>query len=215
MKHALLFFKTLSKETFVTLIMEIKEPAPAYNKKFYSIAEYLQMENEAVEKHEYYKGEIFAMSGAGNRHNIISINIIVSLANSLKGKSCQPFGSDMRIHIPENTLFTYPDISVICGDIINPDEDENSATNPTVIFEILSPSTRNYDRGVKFMLYRAIPTLKEYILVEAESIHVEQFAINKEGLWQLKEFSSQDDQLSIDALNVNLQLKEIYDRCKL
>ena len=195
--------------------MEIKEPGAAYNKKFYSIAEYLQMENEAVEKHEYYKGEIFAMGGAGARHNIISINIIGSLYNTLKGKSCQPFGSDMRIHIPENTLFTYPDISVICGDIINAGEDENSATNATVIFEILSPSTRNYDRGVKFMLYRAIPTLKEYILVEAESIHVEQFAINKEGLWQLKEFSGQDDQLSIDALNVNLLLKDIYDRCKL
>jgi Uma2 family endonuclease len=201
--------------TFVTLNMEIKEPAHAYNKKFYSIAEYLQMENEALEKHEYYKGEIFAMSGAGNRHNIIAINIIVSLGNSLKGKSCQPYGSDMRIHIPENTLFTYPDISVICGDIINADEDEKTVTNPTVIIEILSPSTRNYDRGIKFMLYRAIPTLREYILVEAESIHVEQFAINKEGLWQLKEFSSQDDQLMLESINVNLILKDIYDRCKL
>ena len=201
--------------TFVTLNMEIKEPAHAHNKKFYSIAEYLQMENEALEKHEYYKGEIFAMSGAGNRHNIIAINIIVSLANSLKGKSCQPFGSDMRIHIPQNTLFTYPDISIICGDIINADEDENSTTNPTVIIEILSPSTRNYDRGVKFMLYRAIPTLKEYLLVEAESIHVEQFAINRDGLWQLKEFSSQDDQLTLESINVDLILKDIYDRCKL
>lgn len=195
--------------------MEIKEPVPVYDKKFYSIEEYLQMENEAVEKHEYYKGEIFAMSGAGNRHNIISINIILSLGNSLKGKSCQPFGSDMRIHIPENTLFTYPDVSVICGDIINPKEDENSVLNPTVIFEILSPSTRNYDRGLKFMLYRAIPTLREYILVEAESIHVEQFAINKEGLWQLKEYSSQEDQLMLESFNVKLLLSDIYDRCKL
>jgi Uma2 family endonuclease len=168
-----------------------------------------------VEKHEYYKGEIFARSGAGNRHNIISINIIALLFNSLKGKNCQPFGSDMRIHIPQNTLFTYPDISIICGDIINHDEDENSATNPRVIIEILSPSTRNYDRGLKFMLYRAIPTLKEYILVEAESIHVEQFAINKEGLWQLKEFSNQNDHLILESLDVILPLNEIYDRCKL
>ncbi|MDQ6901732.1 MAG: Uma2 family endonuclease [Bacteroidota bacterium] len=195
--------------------MEVKEPSPAYSKKFYSIAEYVQMENEAIEKHEYYQGEIFAMSGAGSRHNIISINIIISLGVSLKGKSCQPFGSDMRIHIPQNTLFTYPDISIICGDIINADEDENTAINPTVIFEILSPSTRNYDRGMKFMLYRAIPTLKEYILVEAESIHVEQFAINKEGLWQLKEFSNQQDQLTLESLDVKLLLKDMYDRCKL
>ncbi len=195
--------------------MEIKEPAHAYDKKFYSIEEYLEIENKSVEKHEYYKGEIFAMSGAGNRHNIISINIIVSLGNSLKGKSCQPYGSDMRIHIPQNTLFTYPNISIICGDIVNSREDENTATNPTVIFEILSPSTRNYDRGVKFMLYRAIPTLKEYILVEAESIHIEHFAINKEGLWQLKEFSAKEDELILGSLNVNLYLKDIYDRCKL
>lgn len=195
--------------------MEIKEPAHAYSKKFYSIEEYLQMENEAVEKHEYCKGEIFAMSGAGNRHNIISINIIASLHNSLKGKSCQPYGSDMRIHIPHNTLFTYPDISVICGDIIAPKEDEISATNPMVIFEILSPSTRNYDRGVKFMLYRAIPTLKEYILIEAESIHIEHFAINKEGLWQLKEYANIDDQIILESLEVKLLVKDVYDRCKL
>jgi Uma2 family endonuclease len=91
--------------TFVTSNMEIKEPAHAYNKKFYSIEEYLQMENEALEKHEYYKGEIFAMSGTGNRHNIISMNIILSLGNSLQGKSCQPFGSDLRIHIPRHLVY--------------------------------------------------------------------------------------------------------------
>lgn len=195
--------------------MEVKEPAQAYQKKFYSIEEYLQMENEALEKHEYYQGEIFAMSGAGVRHNIISVNIIIALGNSLKGKSCQPYGSDMRIHIPQNTLFTYPDISVICGDITNPEEDENTATNPKVIFEILSPSTRNYDRGLKFMLYRAIPTLKEYILIEAESIHAEHFAINKEGLWQLKEYSGIEDKINLESLGVTLLIKDVYDRCNL
>ncbi|MDQ6890029.1 MAG: Uma2 family endonuclease [Bacteroidota bacterium] len=195
--------------------MEVKEPAHAYQKKSYSIEEYLEMENAATEKHEYYKGEIFAMSGAGTRHNIISINIIASLHNSLKGKSCQPYGSDMRIHIPENTLFTYPDISIICGDIMTPKEDKNTATNPTVIIEILSPSTRDYDRGGKFMLYRAIPTLKEYILIEAELIHIEHFAINKEGLWQLKEYSRLEDQLIFESLDVKLLLNDVYDRCKL
>src|ERR1035441_7396936 len=120
----------------------------------------------------------------------------------------------MRIHIPENNLFTYPDISIITGDIINPAEADDTATNPTVIFKILSPSTRNCDRSVKFMLYKSIPTLKEYILVEAESIHVEQFAINKEGFWQLKEYSSQEDQLMLESLNVKLDRRSVYDRCK-
>ncbi len=195
--------------------MEVREPAHAYQKEFYTIPEFLEMENTATEKHEYYNGEIFAMSGAGARHNIISVNIIVSLGILLKGKRCQPYGSDMRISIPENTLFTYPDVSVFCGDVTSLPEDENTATQPTVIFEILSPSTSNYDRGVKFMLYRAIPTLKDYILVDSESIHAEHFAINKQGLWQLKEHDKTAEEIFIESLNVGLSMKEIYDRSKL
>ncbi len=94
-------------------------------------------------------------------------------------------------------------------------EDENTAIGPTVIFEILSPSTRNYDRGIKFMLYRAIPTLKEYILVEAESIHVEHFAINRQGLWQLKEYDAPEEEIFIETLEVRLIMSDIYSRTKL
>ena len=129
--------------------MEVKEPAHSYQKKFYSIQEYLEMEKDSLEKHQYYRGEIFAMAGADSIHNIIFKNTFGNLFIALKGKSCQPFGSDFRIHIPENSLFTYPDISIICGDIINSKEDEDTATQPTVIIEILSPSTKNYDRGEK------------------------------------------------------------------
>ena len=195
--------------------MELEEPIPVYQKKFYSIQEYLQMEKDSLEKHEYYKGEIFAMGGAGARHNIISVNILIALGTALKGKSCRPYGSDMRINIPENSLFTYPDISVICGDIINSEEDNDTATQPTLIIEILSPSTKNYDRGEKFMLYRAITTLKEYILVDAESIHVEHFAINKEGLWQLEEHNKLQEKIIIETLNIQLQLENVYEGTKL
>lgn len=195
--------------------MEAEEPIHAYQKKFYTIEEYLEMENAALEKHEYYKGEIFAMSGASARHNIISINVIGILINALKGKSCQPYGSDMRIHIPENSLFTYPDISIICGDVVSSNEDEKTAIEPSVIIEILSPSTRNYDRGEKFMLYRAIPALKNYILVDSESIHVEHFAINKEGLWQLKEHNKIYEEIFIETLNVSLLMEDVYERSKL
>ncbi|MEP6952321.1 MAG: Uma2 family endonuclease [Ginsengibacter sp.] len=195
--------------------MEVRESAHAYQKKFYTIPEYLEMEREALEKHEYYKGAIFAMSGTSARHNIISINIIIALGIALKGKSCRPYGSDMRIHIPENSLFTYPDISIICGDVITLREDEDTATQPIVIIEILSPSTKNYDRGQKFMLYRAIPTLKEYILIDSQSIHAEHFAINKEGLWQLKEYNKSGEKISIETLNVQLLLEDVYERSKL
>ena len=161
--------------------MDVKEPLPAYSKDRYTIEEYLEMENAAAEKHEYYKGEIFAMSGAKLTHNMIVTNIFGNLYSKLKGKPCRPFGSDMRIHIPANTLFTYPDISVMCGEIESRDNDDMNFLNPTVIIEVLSPSTKNYDRGEKFRLYRDIPSLKEYILVDSESISIEAFHINSSG----------------------------------
>ncbi len=195
--------------------MELKEPAPSYKKKFYTIQEYLEMEKETSEKHEYYKGEIFAMAGASSIHNIIFKNTFGNLFIALKGKNCQPYGSDFRIYIPEHSLFTYPDISIICEDIINSKEDEETAIQPTIIIEILSPFTKNYDRGEEFMLYRAIPALKEYILIDSESIHAEHFAINKEGLWQLKEYNKPEEKITIETLNVQLLLQEVYEGTKL
>jgi Uma2 family endonuclease len=195
--------------------MEVEEPFHAYQKKFFTVQEYLDTENKALEKHEYYKGEIFAMSGASARHNIISVNILISLGISLKGKNCRPYGSDMRVNIPENSLFTYPDISVFCGKVNTLKEDENTAIQPTVIIERLSPSTRNYDRGEKFMLYRAIPSLKEYLLVDSESIHAEHFAINKEDLWQLKEHNKFQEEIFLETLGVKLTLQEIYEEAQL
>src|SRR6202012_6265077 len=150
--------------------MEVREPAVAYAKRKYSIEEYLEMENAATEKHEYYKGEIFAMSGAKHQHNLVAGNIYAPLKNKLRDKPCKPLNSDSRIHIEKNTLFTYPDISVVCGDPVFLNDDEWNLLNPTVIIEVLSPSTQNYDRGDKFNLYRDIPTLKEYILGEPETI---------------------------------------------
>src|SRR5215213_2331439 len=129
---------------------EVREPAIAYGKQKLSIEEYLQFEKASIEKHEYYQGEIFAMSGASNRHVKIHSNLFIALGIQLKGKSCRPYGSDFRLHIPENTLFTYPDIVIVCGDLISSDVDDESFIQPTVIFEILSPSTKQYDRGEKF-----------------------------------------------------------------
>lgn len=190
--------------------MDIKEPIPAYSKDRYTIEEYLEMENVATEKHEYYKGEIFAMSGAKLHHNIIATNILAKLHHKLEGKPCRPFGSDMRIHIPKNTLFTYPDISVMCGEIESRDNDDMNFINPTVIIEVLSPSTKNYDRGEKFRLYRDIPSLKEYILVDSESISVEAFHINSSGHWELSEYRDISYSLNIRAIDVVLSLSEIY-----
>ncbi|HMR83475.1 MAG TPA: Uma2 family endonuclease [Niabella sp.] len=188
----------------------LNEPEPAYQKAFYTVAEYLEMEKASVTKHEFFRGEIFAMTGAGARHNIIFKNIFGQLYIGLQGNPCQPYGSDMRIHIPENTLFTYPDISVICGDITPSQEDEDTAILPAVLIEILSPSTKNYDRGGKFKLYRDIPSLKEYILVDSESVNIEIFRLNARGNWELEEYKTLEDALSIKVIDVSIYLRDIY-----
>lgn len=195
--------------------MEVHEPVLGYGKQKVSIEEYLEMENAADEKHEYYKGEIFAMSGAKVPHNTITTNILISLGQKLKGKDCRPFNSDQRIHIPSNTLFTYPDISIICGEIITLNDDDYNVLNPTVIIEVLSKSTRNYDRGEKFKLYRDIKTLKEYILVDSASIHMEVFRLNESEHWELDEYDAPGDTLLIKAINESILLSDIYDGVKI
>jgi Uma2 family endonuclease len=192
----------------------VREPIAEYANEKISIEEYLAFERGSHEKHEFYKGEVFAMSGAGLRHNIIFSNLFGEILVKLKGKSCQPFGSDMRLHIPENTLFTYPDISIYCREL-NDDLEDDNAINPTVLIEILSPSTRDYDRGGKFKLYREIPTLKEYVLVDTDSILVEVFRINQSGHWELEEYKSPDTILQFTSLSISVTLKDIYQGTKL
>lgn len=192
----------------------VREPIAEYANQKISIEEYLAFERGSQEKHEYYKGEVFAMSGAGPRHNVIFLNLFTSIGHLLKGKPCFPYGSDMRLHIPENTLFTYPDISIYCG-ALNDDLREDNAINPTVLIEILSPSTRDYDPGGKFKLYREIPTLKEYVLVDTESILIEVFRINLSGHWELEEYKKLEDVLSLPSLSLSVALKEIYMGTKL
>ena len=196
---------------------EVREPVVVFNKAKVSIEEYLQYENTTQQKHEYYQGEIFAMAGADDRHNIISVNLIEALAGRLKGKSCRPYGSDFRIYIPENTLFTYPNISIVCGKFLSTDKaDEidkykDPARQPSVIIEILSESTKSYDRGDKFKLYRDIPALKEYILINSESIGIEAFRINLKGHWELEEYKTIQETLPLPTLDITLPLKEIYE----
>jgi len=191
--------------------MEVREPAIAYIKQKYSIEEYLEIESAAAEKHEYYQGEIFDMSGPKFQHVLVAGNLYGNLRNKLKGKPCQPLNGDMRVHIPKNTLFTYPDISVVCGEPVFLNNDEWNLLNPSVIIEVLSPSTKNYDRGDKFKLYRDIPTLKEYILVDPETISIESFYINAHGQWELKEYKNIDETLSIKSIKISLKLETVYE----
>lgn len=176
--------------------------------------EYLTTERLATEKHEYFQGEIFAMSGASKAHNEISVNCIYELKSKLKGRTCRPYGSDFRINIPRNTLYTYPDISVFCSDPQTLDAEDDTATNPTVIIEILSASTRNYDQGEKFNLYREIDTLKEYILIDSQAIKVIKHSKNEDNSWLLVEYKSIEDVFFIKSIDVELSLINLYDNVK-
>jgi len=194
--------------------MEVEEPALAYSKRKYTIEEYLAFEKNSEDKHEYFKGEIFAMSGPKVSHNIIAGNLFSEIKQKLKGKPCRPFNSDQRIHIPLNSLFTYPDISIVCGEIKTLNDDNWNITNPAVVIEVLSSATRNYDLGGKFSLYREIPTLREYILIDSESIKILAFRVNKTGHWELEEYNNPIDILPIESIEVSIPLTDIYEGVK-
>ena len=178
--------------------------------KYTIAADYLNAERLALDKHEYFQGEIFAMSGASIPHNRIFSNTFGDICFKLRGKKCEPFGSDLRIHIPKNSLFTYPDISIICGEIETTDDKFDTITNPSVIIEILSPSTRDYDIGKKFYLYRDIQSLKEYILIDSEKITVEKYIRNNDNSWLLTEYKSIEDSFSIETVGLEMQLSDVY-----
>ncbi len=179
--------------------------------KYLTEKEYLAFESSALYKHEYYKGEIFAMSGASFKHNLIESNLRLALGNFLKGKKCKQFGSNLRIHIPSNTLYTYPDIIVICDDPVFVDDEFDTITNPAIIVEILSPSTSSYDRGAKFELYRDISTLKEYVLIDSKKVHVVVYARNNDNTWTLSETKNSDDNINLHSIDFTALVAEIYD----
>jgi len=179
---------------------------------YYTPEEYLQQERKATHKSEYYKGEIFAMAGASLVHNEIVGNTIFTLKDALrkKQKTCRVFPSDLRIHIPANTLYTYPDVSVICGEPQFTDDNFDVITNPIVLVEVLSESTKSYDRGEKFKLYRDIETLQNYVLVASDSHLVEVFTKKTDNFWELRIYENLDENVELGSLNISVSMQEIY-----
>jgi len=194
--------------------MEI--PMEKQNQKYYSAEEYLALEETAEFRSEYYQGEMFAMAGGSANHNRITGNIYIGLSNAFrKHKRCEAFVTEMRLWIKARDVFTYPDVLVVCGKAeFYPGRDDTVA-NPAAIFEVLSESTKNYDRGEKFEIYRAIPTLKEYILADQYRLHLEHFSKNGQGKWVLEEFEDPQAILSLPELEFQISLKEIYDKVEL
>lgn len=171
--------------------------------------DYFALEENSAEKHEFYHGEIFAMTGGTFNHSTIAGNMFAALKLKLRGKSCQPNNSDMRIETP-NGLITYPDVSIFCG---KPELTENQCAllNPTVIIEVLFPSTRRYDQSDKFLLYRSIPSFTDYLLIDSEKVHVQHF--RKTGLheWLLHEYFDMQDVINFTNIQTTISLAEIYE----
>lgn len=178
----------------------------------YTAAEYLAKEREATEKHELLDGQVFAMAGASRRHNLIVLNLGSELRNALRGRPCETYPSDMRVNVSATGLYTYPDISVVCGEPEFEDGSVDTLLNPTVLVEVLSPSTADYDRGAKFEHYRALPSIREFLLVDQHRAHVMHYRRQDDGTWLLAETRDLGDTIQLPSLDVELKMAEIYAR---
>ena len=183
---------------------------PQYQKKM-TESEYLKFEENSDIKHEYIDGEIFAMTGASRYHNTICVNVITSLRNQSKGSPCKIYPSDMRVKIESLSEYTYPDISLVCGDPQFAEGVFDSLINPILLIEVLSPSTEAYDRGKKFQIYRHMASLKEYILIAQDSPHIERYYINKAGNWELSDIIGLDNTLNLISVPYQFVMRDIYD----
>jgi Uma2 family endonuclease len=184
----------------------------AQPKPFLSPEEYLAIEREAETRSEYLDGEMFAMTGGSRPHNLIVTNLARELSLQLKGRPCEVYTNDQRVHIPETGLYTYPDVVVACGEPHFEGESVDTLRNPILIIEILSPSTEAYDRGKKFDSYRTIPSLAEYVLISQIEPRIEQFLRQDGEHWLFTPTSGRERSISLASIGCELRLEEIYER---
>jgi Uma2 family endonuclease len=175
----------------------------------YSLDEYFLIEVSSPLKHEFSRGEIFAMSGASIAHNEITANLLTLLRNALGAGRCRAYASDLRIATPSG-LLTYPDLAVICGTPELLPKRPDTATNPIVLIEVLSEATRVYDRGQKFAAYKTLPSLKEYLLIEQDRITIEHWRRKRSGEWASKTATRAASVLHLLSLDVRVALSDIY-----
>ena len=175
--------------------------------------EYLERERAAFEKSEYYQGERIPMAGATRNHNCIKENIIGESFMQLRERGCQSFSSDMRVALPETTLYAYPDIVIVCGEPELADGEFDNLLNPVVLIEVLSDGTEDYDRGRKFQRYRKIPSFREYVLIASQTVDVEVWRKGDAGQWTLAESLTETNQsFRIDTIDLPISLEKVYAR---
>ena len=162
--------------------------------------EYLAIERASEFRSEFFDGEMFAMSGASMQHGRLQQNLSGELWSRLRGGECESFSAGLRVRVGKSRIYTYPDIIVVCGKPVLADDHQDNLLNPMVLFEVLSPSTELYDRGLKFQSYRTIESLKDYILVDQKEIRIEHYTRQPGNVWTFRDYQRPDEELKIESI---------------
>ena len=181
-------------------------------KTFLTPEQYLEIERKAEFKSEYYNGEMFAMAGASLTHNRLVAAVMRELGQQLRHGACEVLASDMKVAIRATGIYAYPDASVCCGKPQLLDGQKDTLLNPTLIVEVLSPSTEAYDRGRKFEHYRSIEAFTSYLLVSSDRVHVDLFTRQADGRWLLASYDRLEDAIDLQSIGCSLALADLYER---
>ena len=181
-------------------------------KPFLTVEEFLANEEKAEFRSEYYAGETFAMAGGSENHSLIKAQVVRIIGNHLDGGPCRIYDSDMMLRVVATGLFTYPDASAVCGpsQVEGGPNHDRVLLNPSLVVEVLSPSTEAYDRGRKFEHYRTIPSLKQYVLLASERVHADVFTRGADDLWILSSASNPDDVIRLTAIDGAIRVGDLY-----
>jgi len=180
--------------------------------RLYTFEEYLELDEKADFKSEFFNGEIFAMAGGTSAHNKIATDLLRTIGNLLRGKRCQTLNSNMKVRIAASGLTTYPDVIVVCDEEKYADAKQTLLLNPTVLIEILSDSTERYDRTVKLKHYKLIPSLQEYVLVAQDEALVQRYRRMPDQIWSQTEVEGLSAVLELESLELRIPLSEFYER---
>ncbi|MEC4806816.1 MAG: Uma2 family endonuclease [Jaaginema sp. PMC 1079.18] len=184
---------------------------PTQEQKHYSLEEYFELEINAEIRHEYLNGEIIPMTGGIPEHNEIASILNAILRLGLKGQSYSIFIADQRLWIPETRMHTYPDVMVASRPLQRQSGRNDTITNPVLVAEVLSNSTKAYDRGDKFAAYRTVPTLQEYLLVDQYRLHLEQFTKTASNQWLFTEYNDPEALISLVSVSLEFNLQDLYE----
>ena len=185
-----------------------------HSKPYLSPQQYLAIERAAEERSEYLDGEMVAMTGGSRNHCLIAGNLLRELGVQLRDRPCEVYPTDLRVQVSETGLYTYPDVVVVCGEPQFEDDLFDTLLNPTVIVEVLSPTTESYDRGRKFEHYRALASLAEYLLVSQTQPRIERFLRQADGLWLFGDAAGLEAALTLPSIGCELKLAEVYAKVR-